>query len=608
MTRVFLSYAKEDSSIALRVRDELRKSGADVYRFEDPERAGDRFMQVIPREIDQADAFLALMSPAALESRFCQAEHELAVHRELSLGGNFIYVLEVAPTPKEGWLRIRSWIDLTSHVTEDELTNAVRALPLAQEPAPEVAGLTKFRNRHQELERIMDGITTFGGDDHWLVLSPPKMGKSWFLKEVRERFSKKDGRWTRLVDLRDEELDTRYDELRVLSRLLAVEPPASNLDGDARLDEIAGAVAMRANHQLVLLDSAELLDLPTTGRFRRALRNLRKLLQDSPHRPRLSVVIGSRREEGWTGAGTSTGDRFRSMSLTGFEPLVVRQVLNDTGLHFRESALENWAMGLHGLSRGLPALLVSSLEWAGAKGFVNPGSCGYDTTFDAVVTPYIKRELLSIHSLLPKAGDKLVERHKALLAAVQVLAPYRIVTTSHLKHHLNLNPAFSAALESAEWSVDGLWTAIEGTALLLARDNELWLSHYPPIRQLLYEHFYRDIRQKHATHVRARAFYDGWVPAGAGTEQARVLVESLWHEATMLCCVDSPDTPRQLPKIAVELTRRFIKPALYDPVEMERGVRQQLFNDDEFVQLISGYDGLLDEVVAQVRATIAGGG
>lgn len=608
MTRVFLSYAKEDSEIASRVRDALEESGVDVYRFEDPERASDRFMQVIPQEIDQADLFLALMSPAALDSGFCQAEHQLAAHRELTLSEKFISVLEVAPTPKKGWLRLWSWIDLTSHVTEETLTNAVKTLLLAQKPAPEVPGSTKFRNRNQELDRILDGLTTLGGEDHWLVLSPPKMGKSWFLQEVLRRFSQSSKGSATLVDLRKEELDTRFDAVRVLSRLLDVELPDPALDHEVRLEEIAGAVARRATHQLVLLDSAELLDRATTGRFRRALRDLRRLLQDSPHETRLSVVVGSRRREGWTGAGTGTGDRFRLMSLTGFELVVVRQVLSDTGLAFKEPALENWATGLHGLSRGLPALLVSSIAWADAKGFVNPGSCGNGAAFDAVVTPYIKGELLSIHSLLPEAGEKLVERHKALLAAIEVLAPYRIVTASHLKHHLDLNPVFSAAVKQAEWDRDGLWNAIAGTALLLTRENEIWLSHYPPIRQLLYEHFYRDSQQKHATHVTARTFYDGWGSCGAGTEQAKVLVESLWHEAMMLCCANPQDLPHQLPEIAVDLTRRFIKPAPYESVEMKDGIRRYLLDDDEFVQLISQYDGLLDNVVAEVSAAIGGGG
>ncbi|MFD5826343.1 toll/interleukin-1 receptor domain-containing protein [Lentzea sp. NPDC060358] len=604
---MFLSYAKEDSAIAKRVSDALRKRDVEVYRFEDTERQGDRFMQVIPQEIDQSDFFLALVSPAAFASEFCQAEHHLAVHRELTLGVDFIYVLEVVSSPKTGWLRLRSWIDLTPQATEEKLTNAVMALPLAKKPHRAMPGSATFRNRDQELDRVLDALTTFGGLDHWVVLSPPKMGKSWFLEEVKERFTRTVEGWTKLVDLRREDLDTRYDAVRVLSRLLDVELPDPLLDEDTRLEEIAGAVARRAIHHLVLLDSAELMDRNTTGKFRSALGRLRKFLLDSPLCSRLSVIVGSRRGDGWTGAGTGTGDRFRQLPLTGFELMIVRQVIGETGLPFREQVLDDWSTGLHRLSKGLPALLVSSLGWAAAKSFVNPGSCGNGATFDAVVAPYIRRELLSIHSLIPQAGERLVERHEALITALQVLAPYRMVTISHLKHHLKLSPEFRTALEEAGWNQEDLWTAIAGTALL-SHDNEVWLSHYPPIRQLLYEHFYRDVEERRDTHVTALCFYEGWSSSGAGTEQPKVLVEALWHEAMRLCCTNPSDLPGQLPAAAGDLARRLIRPALYTPAEIEHGVRLLLFDDDEIVGLTNQYDGLLDEVLNQVRTAIGGGG
>lgn len=609
MTRVFLSYSKEDSEIALQVGTALTDRGATVYRFEDPEHAGDRFMRTIPLEIDQADLFVALMSPAALASPFCTTEHEIAVHRELTVGENFVYVLEVAPTPKKGWLRVRSWIDLKPAVTDAKLANAVAALPLGAERRAVPAEPSPFQNRTEELDRVLDELTTTGGRDHWLVLSPPKMGKTWFLDEVRRRFEAKKAGRAKPVNVREQELDVRYDAIRVLCLLLDVAVPDETLDDDARLEKIAGAVARRGGHHLALLDNAELMDRATTTRFRQGLRRIQGFIRQSPHASRLSIVVGSRRTEGWSGAGTSTGDRLRPLLLTGFEQPVVQQVLKDTGLTFQQPALDNWTAGLYGLSRGLPALLASSVAWANEQGFINPDACAKVLTFNQVVAPYIKRELLSIHSLLPEAGEKLVERHSALVAALQALAPYRIVTASHLKHHLDQDTKFSKTLTKAGWSRDDLWTAIADTALLLERDNEIWLSHYPPIRQLLYEHFYRSTEAQHATHIAARAFYGRWAEAGAGagTEQSRMLVESLWHEACMLCCSGSQELPARLLAVAVELTRHFIRPTVYEPVDLEGGVRRQLNNDEEFARLVSRYDGLFDAMVNRISATIVGG-
>ncbi|MDQ3790636.1 MAG: TIR domain-containing protein [Actinomycetota bacterium] len=608
MTRVFLSYTKENSGIARRVSDALKARGAEVYWFEDPEEAGGRFMRNIPREIEQADIFVALMSPAALKSPFCAIEHEIAVHRELTVGDDFVYVLEVAPIPKEGWLRVRDCIDLTPEVTDEKFERAVAALPLGTKHNAEPAAPSQFQNRTQELERILDELTTTGGMDHWLVLSPPKMGKTWFLREVSRRFAEKKKAEDRakLVNLRDEELDVRYDPVRVLCLLLEVDPPDETLDEDARLEEIAGAVAVRGAHHLALLDNAELMDRTTTIRFRKALRHVHQLIDESPTPARLSIVVGSRRQEGWSGSGA--GDRLRVQSLTGFEQPVVQQVLKDTGLPFQQPSLDRWTAGLYDLSRGLPALLVSAVTWAKGRGFINPATIANGRTFDEVVAPYIKRELLSIHSLLPDAGKKLVERHAAVVAALQALAPYRIVTASHLKHHLDQDPAFADALDKADWTRDDLWNAIADTALLLELDNDIWLSHYPPIRQLLYEHFYRSTEDQHATHVAARAFYQRWAETGAGAEQPKMLVESLWHEACLLCCTGSQDLRTRLPEVAVELTRQFFaRPAVFEPVDLARGVRRQLTNDDEFAQLVSCCDGLFDDVVNRVSATIVGG-
>ncbi len=85
MGKVFVSYAEEDSEVAIDLANCIRAAGLDVYYWQDPLRRGKQFISTIEKEINQANIFLAIMSPHFLASFWCNCEREMALRRSASL-------------------------------------------------------------------------------------------------------------------------------------------------------------------------------------------------------------------------------------------------------------------------------------------------------------------------------------------------------------------------------------------------------------------------------------------------------------------------------------------------------------------------------------------
>jgi len=204
---LFLSYAEEDWEVAREITAMLRDLGIDVFNWQ--ARRGGQFIREIERAINQAEAFIALMSPHFLESNWCRNEWEFAFQREHDLQAShpdlvFVYVLEVADTPHTaaGFLRGRDWLDMTSRGNKDEMLAALvnRFIPSegtgsrgsGDDSAGGAAarGASLFRNRRDELDSVLHGLNNAAGPHFWLIVAPPQLGKTWFLARLRLRPSR----------------------------------------------------------------------------------------------------------------------------------------------------------------------------------------------------------------------------------------------------------------------------------------------------------------------------------------------------------------------------------------------------------------------------------
>lgn len=620
MKRVFLSYAREDQAVADRVARWLRERGIEPYWFQDKEKRGRRFVGEMERAIAEADLFVVLMSPHYLTSAWCRHERELALRREIDLTRHLVYVVKVAETPRSdtGFLGSYDQLDATPPLTGGKLDDIGLALGLDTEPEEigqsAVRPTVVFRNRNEELDTVVNALTRTGGRDLWVIVSPPRMGKSWLLNQVHRSLMEKDSRWSaRLVDmnLHSRELCTNASQL--LGTLLDFNVDDSPDYGplpDAALRRIAVAVSGRSRRQLYLLDSADLLDPVCAAHLRSAVTEIYRLVKAGGNRAtRLGLVIGTRRPDEWRGLGKDPrhGLRFQPYALTEFNVDVVHEALTELDWDFGPERRWNWAQGLHRLSEGLPELLVRSLTWAIDNDFIDLTECSSDAVFNEVARPYISRDLLARSSLLPWRSEHERQAMHVLEQALRILATYRLFTLSHLRHHLQADASFQEVLSAVGWSRTDLWEALGRTSLCDQPVKELWQEIQPSIRRLLYRYYNRTDADRAAAHIAARNFYHGWPPVRtAGREQQVVLVEYLWHEASRMVLEQPDDVARLLPQVAADLALEFANSPIFEPRELSDFVVGRLHDDHEFQVLLQGFDGLFEKVIDAVVRTIGG--
>ena len=97
--------------------------------------------------------------------------------------------------------------------------------------------------------------------------------------------------------------------------------------------------------------------------------------------------------------------------------------------------------------------------------------------FESLASSFIDDELLGPGSLFP-GDDAVTAAHgSVLIKAIRYLVRYRFFTQSHVRRLLDADAAFRNSLERSKWSVENLWSALGGSALLLT-DLDAWLMQY----------------------------------------------------------------------------------------------------------------------------------
>jgi TIR domain len=612
---LFLSYAEEDWKTAGEIAGWLSDQDIEVYDWRDPRRRGGRFIKQIEEAIKTADAFLALLSPSFLASPWCRRERDLALHREQDLQDSspdliFIYVLQILDTPSSdaGFLRSYDWLDLITPETKDvTLDDLAGRLGPGRQPGIAAGKATSsslpsslFRNRQDELDRVLRGLTIASGPHFWLVIAPPRLGKTWFLQRVGAdaALSGPSGWVTTQVDLRAQPPEVRGDVAAILGCLFGLTSPITIEQETLR--SIAREISRSGRPHLCLLDSAELLDEQTAATLRSCLSKIYRLVQDAGKRGvRLALIVASRREDEWR--GVTPDPRLSPLPLTEFKADVVQQALHDLALEmdrtFSAAELRKNAAAVHRLTEGLPALLARCLQWIRAEEWLGMDRLESQELFEELADPYIREGLLARDSLFTEDQGQAGESLRALEQAYRVLAPYRLFTQSHLRHHLETDPAFSAALEDQRWSMEDLWKAIGGTALLARPLNEPWQEIQAAIRRLLHRSYYCSDESRAEAHSEARKFVEVWADNQSGKEQVIGLVECLWHEATVLGLREPAEMEQRLSESARMLSLALRPSTAYTPDELRDYACVRMRDDEEFQDTVSNVDGLFTRLI-----------
>jgi hypothetical protein len=100
--RIFLSHASSDHEFAGQIAKSLQGAGYDVWWDVEAVSAGDNVAETVGKELNRADAIVALVSPDALRSSYVLKEWEYAFGQQRFAGN--LFPIEVKPTKNAPWI------------------------------------------------------------------------------------------------------------------------------------------------------------------------------------------------------------------------------------------------------------------------------------------------------------------------------------------------------------------------------------------------------------------------------------------------------------------------------------------------------------------------
>ena len=456
--KLFLSYAQEDKDAADLIGTRLQTDGHEIFNWMAPSQRGRRFIEEIEKGMQGADAFIALLSPRFLASDWCRREVEMAIQREGDLRSRdpratFINVVTLVATVRQadaGVLGSYDWTDMASpekHGTAPaELAARFPAMPqpevipppegssggsssvppsrssLPSQPGdsvPSEQDESVFRNREDELHKVVHGVTTSGGPHFWLVVAPPQLGKTWLLNRIAAdpALSGEPAWIVRRVDARLEPPDVHRNAAALLTRLFELPRPVTT--APEALRGIAQAIIRSGRPHLCLLDSAELLSAETARDLRNCMSQIYHFVRKAPKKGniQLAFIVAGRDNKEWK--GVIPRPSLTPLPLSEFTPDVVQDALVDLAaeMGFPQSDILNYAPLVHRLTEGLPALLAPCLRWIRDEEGVDMERLQTRELFEQFSYPYIKQELLTPESLLPYGQRQDEESLRALVQA-----------------------------------------------------------------------------------------------------------------------------------------------------------------------------------------------
>jgi hypothetical protein len=128
MTRpvAFISHSSRDAGVASSLASALRDLGIDIWIDHEQVRLGDSVPGRIEEGLSKADAILLLVSASYLQSRWCRAEYEPLLAREIESQRTYVIVLRLDDAELPLLLRAKRYVDFRSGITREALEELAR--------------------------------------------------------------------------------------------------------------------------------------------------------------------------------------------------------------------------------------------------------------------------------------------------------------------------------------------------------------------------------------------------------------------------------------------------------------------------------------------------
>lgn len=593
MGKIFLSYAEEDSIIALELVSRLEKAGHLVTYWENPKERGKRFVKWMKEKIP-TDVFVVLMSSASMDTEgYCQREIDYAIQLEQAKKLRIYPVLVKSVEIEEaGLLASYDRFDLTGENKDEEIKALIdrlggneKSMSMTKSYQPE------FKNREEELDEVFSNLTKpLGGVHFWQILAPPQMGKTWFLYRLIDDLVSCGEPWEiHRIDLRREEksLALRSNVSVLLTNFFDFEIATPVTDDD--IVKIARHVGSSKQFWLLVLDNADLLSDEVADNLHLALSQIDAQLRVHKQ-SRLAFIAATRKRFGDWLAISDESPRFKLRELSPFTYHVVYQTLDemvvDNDVNYGQKWVAETAKQLRRITEGFPALLSIYLGWIKENAFIfDPEELEDQKLFTKLAKPYVEDTILSLDSLFHGESDanRIQPQYIALKEAISRLCLYRRFVTRYVGHLLQDNTNVNNILHKLSWEIDDLHKVLKRTYVFEPTSAlDLWTVFYPEVRRLLFRYFYATSEQQVEAHQNAGEFYrDRWFEWD-NTDRAIVLLEYLWHQTEYFRLIRVDRAEGDIKKIAKVLFNAGVKSEQAAPLEIAGMIRLRMLEDKEF--------------------------
>ena len=163
---VFVSYSRRDGEFVHSLAADLERRGKSVWIDTEGIGDGEVFPDVIRHAIEQADAFVFVISPDSVTSRFCETEVTYAEHLQKRMVPVLREPVEDERLPEA--IRVRSWIPYTPDI--DAATASERLISALD------TDLEHTRAHTHWLVKALDW-ESHGRDSSFLLRGTPRCGR-----------------------------------------------------------------------------------------------------------------------------------------------------------------------------------------------------------------------------------------------------------------------------------------------------------------------------------------------------------------------------------------------------------------------------------------------
>lgn len=620
---IFISYAHKDGKdFANRLRQDLEANHFNVWTDTNIT-GGEDWNKAIDAAIDHADCILVLLTPMAIDSPQVLGEW----NRALTLKKSLIPLL-VSTNDAPRTLAVLQYIDFRDpDKYEENFIKLARRLRTDIQSINFISGVQNsateewfhFKDRDDVSERIRQGIATRGGEDFFIIIGAPKMGKTWFINDLKNNglFPQSSAAWKiKRVDLADDR-DACGSANILLSRFLDQPVPAVVQkdwleDKTRELNDLYPRI-------LWLLDDAHFLDEVTQKQFRSFLNIIHDYVMDCCPSDSCFGFVAAARHFPRKWQRYSARHTFTPIELQPLREYDIHRMLEMMLKKFKRETsrrgkdlLASGAAELCRETQGLPGLLYEYISYL-IEHFATPIS--NPDTFAKLAVPYIRQHILNKESLLPHDNNPQVQlRSQVLAKSLMLLCSYRIFVSAHVSHIYGeqMSQELQVELHDVGWEgAESLYEVIQHAYLNRYRDDNFYWQFYPAVRKLLFRYIYEDSNDQIAAHRHALRFYDNWRDKVTDhQERIRYAIEALWHEAEIIRLEQGMANIRAHLKeqlknklgILVDESRGTGIITLLGKSDLIARIERAVEGDEEFRELLDSIDpDLFEEVIGEVK-------